>query len=76
MNLLLSSQDRSETIFSDADPEQPNAEVNAIVFSTRIGILTFSVIVSVLLPIYAVLFIGIILLLRWYYATRFGIKYP
>ena len=76
MNLLLSSQDRSETLFSDADPEQPSAEVNAIVFSTRIGILTFSVIVSVLLPIYAVLFIGIILLLRWYYATRFGIKYP
>ena len=51
-------------------------EVKTIILSTRIGISVLSLIVCVLIPMYAILFISTIFLVRWYYAVRLGIKYP
>ncbi len=51
-------------------------ETKAIILSTRIGILALSLIVCILIPMYAILFISTIFLVRWYYVVRLGIKYP
>ena len=51
-------------------------EIKTIILSTRIGILVLSLIVCIHLPMYAILFVSTIFLVRWYYAARFGIKYP
>ena len=48
----------------------------ATILTSRVGILVFSIIVGILVPIYLVLFACTIFVLRWYYAERFGIKYP
>ena len=51
-------------------------EIKTIILSTRIGILVLSLIVCILIPMYAILFASTIFLVRWYYAVRLGIKYP
>ena len=49
---------------------------NVIVWSTRVGILILSLCAGVLFPLY-LLWFGIVLFgTRWYYTTRFGIRYP
>ena len=51
-------------------------EIKTIILSTRIGILVLSLIVCILIPMYAILFASTIFLVRWNYAVRLGIKYP
>lgn len=49
---------------------------NAIIWATRVGILVLSLCAGVLFPLY-LLWFGIILFsTRWYYTSRFGIRYP
>ena len=49
---------------------------NVIIWATRIGILVLSLCAGVLFPLY-LLWFGIVLFgTRWYYTTRFGIRYP
>ncbi|MCG9134032.1 UbiA family prenyltransferase [Candidatus Poribacteria bacterium] len=58
-------------IYMNFRPEQ-----NVIVWATRIGILILSLCAGVLFPLY-LLWFGIVLFgTRWYYTTRFGIRYP
>lgn len=47
-----------------------------IILTTRIGILILSLITCIIVPPYLILFGCTLLLVRWYYAVRFGIKYP
>ena len=47
-----------------------------IILTTRVGILILSLITCIIVPLYLILFIGSLFFVRWYYATRFGIKYP
>jgi 4-hydroxybenzoate polyprenyltransferase len=47
-----------------------------IILATRVGILMLSLMTCVVIPYYFILFIGTLLFVRWYYAVRFGIKYP
>ena len=49
---------------------------NVIIWGTRIGILVLSLCAGVLFPLY-LLWFGVVLFgTRWYYTTRFGIRYP
>lgn len=51
-------------------------EQNLIIWATRIGILVLSLCAGVLFPLY-LLWFGIVLFgTRWYYTTRFGLRYP
>ncbi|MBI1925441.1 UbiA family prenyltransferase [Candidatus Poribacteria bacterium] len=47
-----------------------------IILATRIGIFMLSMITCIVIPYYFILFIGTLFFVRWYYAARFGIKYP
>jgi len=47
-----------------------------IIRATRVGIFMLSLITCILIPYYFILFIGTLFFVRWYYAVRFGIKYP
>lgn len=47
-----------------------------IILTTRIGILILSLITCIVVPPYLILFVCTLLFVRWYYAVRFGIKYP
>jgi 4-hydroxybenzoate polyprenyltransferase len=51
-------------------------ERGVIILATRVGILTLSLIACIVIPSYLILFVGTLIFVRWYYATRFGIKYP
>ncbi len=48
---------------------------NVIIWATRIGILMLSLCAGVLYPLYLLWFGIIILATRWYYVSRFGIRY-
>ena len=49
---------------------------NVIIWATRIGILMLSLCAGVLYPLYLLWFGIVIMATRWYYAFRFGIRYP
>ncbi|MCZ6677275.1 MAG: UbiA family prenyltransferase [Candidatus Poribacteria bacterium] len=53
-----------------------NRRKSAIILATRIGILTLSLLACIVIPYYFILFIGTLLFVRWYYAVRFGMRYP
>ena len=72
MNLLIETQLKQKLDTS----QQRYLITKATILTSRVGILVFSIIVGILVPIYLVLFACTIFVLRWYYAERFGIKYP
>ena len=49
---------------------------SVIILATRIGILVLSLLTCIVIPYYFILFAATLIFVRWYYATRFGIKYP
>jgi 4-hydroxybenzoate polyprenyltransferase len=50
--------------------------IKAISLATKISVLTLSLLVSFLIPLYLVMLVLTILLVRLYYQVRFGINYP
>jgi len=48
----------------------------SITMATQISILVLSLLIALLIPLYLILLIFTILLVRFYYQVRFGIKYP
>ena len=72
MNLLVETQLKKKLDTS----QQRYLITKATILTSRVGFLVFSIIVGILVPIYLVLFACTIFVLRWYYAERFGIKYP
>ena len=58
-------------VYMNFMPKRP-----VIILTTRIGILILSLITCIVVPPYLILFVCTLLLVRWYYAARFGIKYP
>ena len=72
MNVLAENQFRKKT---NTD-QQEYLLTKTTILTSRLGISVFSIIVGMFLPIYLALFVSIFFLLRWYYAKRFGIKYP
>jgi chlorophyll synthase len=49
---------------------------SAITMATKSGILLLSLFIAILIPYYFLLLVGTLLVVRWYYLKRFGIKYP
>lgn len=50
--------------------------IRAISLATKISVLTLSLLVSFLIPLYFIMLVLTILLIRLYYQVRFGLKYP
>lgn len=48
----------------------------SITMATKISVLILSLLIALLIPLYFILLIFTILLVRFYYQVRFGIKYP
>jgi 1,4-dihydroxy-2-naphthoate octaprenyltransferase len=55
-----------------------NQRINtrSITMATKISVLVLSLLIALLIPLYLILLIFTILLVRFYYQVRFGIKYP
>ena len=49
---------------------------SAITMATKLSILLLSLFIAILIPYYFLLLIGTLLVVKWYYLKRFGIKYP
>jgi len=50
--------------------------LSVITLATRSGVLLLSLLACVVMPYYFILLIGTMLIVKWYYKKRFGIKYP
>ena len=55
---------------------QSQANIKTITLATKVSVMTLSLLVALLMPFYFILLIATILLVRLYYQTRFGIRYP
>jgi 4-hydroxybenzoate polyprenyltransferase len=55
---------------------QNHVNITSITLATKISVMTLSLLVAFLMPFYFILLICIILLVRFYYQARFGIRYP
>ncbi len=51
-------------------------DIKSISLATKISVLTLSLLVSLLIPIYFILLLLTVILVRIYYHVRFGINYP
>ncbi|MBM3237409.1 hypothetical protein FJZ31_14055 [Candidatus Poribacteria bacterium] len=49
---------------------------SAITMATKLSILLLSLFTAILIPYYFLLLVGTLLVVKWYYLKRFGIKYP
>ncbi len=59
---------------SNWDERSPN--IPAIILATKVSLLGLSLLIAVFIPLYFVLLIATILLMRVYYQMRFAISYP
>lgn len=56
--------------------KQNSINIKSITLATKISVMALSLLVVLLVPFYFILLILTILLIRFYYQTRFGINYP
>lgn len=62
------------TVISNWNESSP--KISAITLATKVSLMSLSFLVAVLIPLYFILLIFTILMVRLYYQVRFGISYP